>query len=105
MARRCRCRCGRPLNPFIPGNLSARDRPGLLVVALVAALAVAALLFAKSHDWLGFATAAITTLVLGYALWALVGDLTAHRGRPDDLLQTALRSFSVSAPSLAQRNP
>jgi hypothetical protein len=39
---------------------------------------------------------AVVTAELAYALWMLIGDLTAHRGSPADLLQAALVIWSMN---------
>lgn len=82
------------LNLFLPKQLSAD--PGWGGVALVGLLAACAILLPKWHDRLGHATAAITTIELGYALAMLIADLTGHRGRPQDLLQAALVLWSMN---------
>ena len=82
------------LNWFLPSSLSAG--PGWFGVALVGTLALSAVLIPKWHDWLGYATAAITTFALAYALWVLIGDLTSHKGLPADLLLAALMLWSMN---------
>lgn len=82
------------LNLLLPSYLLVG--PGWAVVALMALLALAALWLHKWHDWLGYTTATIATLVLARALWVLVDSLTAHRGKPSDLLLAATLLWSMN---------
>ena len=82
------------LNLLLPAGLSAG--PGWILVGVVAALALATLWFKRWHDWLGHTAAAVATSQLALSLIALIGDLTAHRGVPSDLLRAALVMWSMN---------
>lgn len=84
----------RLLNVLLPSYLLVG--PGWLVVAGMAVLAAAALLIEPWHIWLGYTTSGIATFVLGRALWVLVESLTAHRGKPADLLLAAVVLWSMN---------
>lgn len=82
------------LDMLIPSSLSAG--PGWVGVSLVAALAVAALVFERWHVMLGHAATGVATGELALSLYDLVRDLTHHRGEPSDLLQAALVLWSMN---------
>ena len=82
------------LNLFLPSSLSAE--PGWYAVLAVALLKIAGLALPRVHARFGYAAAAIATAVLGRALFLLVADLEAHRGKPADLLLGALVIWSMN---------
>lgn len=82
------------MNLFLPKSL--RASPGWSGVAVVGVLWTAAVLFPKWHTWFGHTNSGFATFQLGYALWALVRDITNHQAKPAELLQAALVLWTMN---------
>lgn len=90
--------CG-GLNWLLPDSMSAG--PGWLVVLLTLVLGVGSMMTvdhgtAWFHLFLAYAMQAVVTGALAYALRSLVSDLIAHRGKPEDILVSAVSIWAMN---------